>query len=41
MSVFDSWAEYVTDVLRAESQLAGSLVKHAVELGDAREALIK
>jgi hypothetical protein len=41
MSVFDDWAEYVVDILQAESKHAGSLVQHAVLLGNAREALIQ
>ena len=41
MSVFDTWAAYVSEVLQSESQLAASLVRHGGEIGDAREALIK
>jgi len=41
MSVFDDWAEYVVDILHAESKHAGSLVQHPVLLGNAREALIQ
>lgn len=39
-SLFDQWAEYIIKGLIAESSLAGLLLKHKGELGDAREALI-
>ncbi|MFC1483855.1 DUF6602 domain-containing protein [Candidatus Neomarinimicrobiota bacterium] len=41
MSVFDEWSKYIVGVLKSESDLAGSLMRHGGELGDAREALIK
>ncbi|SRR6266404_380443 len=41
MSVFDEWAKYVVNVLKAESKYAGALVQHPVLLGDAREALVQ
>jgi hypothetical protein len=39
-AIFDSWAKYITDILNQESELAGSILKHGGELGDARESLI-
>lgn len=41
MAVFDSWAQYIADILQKESELSASMVKHGGELGSAREALIK
>jgi hypothetical protein len=41
MVVFDDWAKNIVDVLKSESDLAGILLKHGGELGDAREALIR
>jgi hypothetical protein len=41
MSVFDSWTQYIAEILHKESQLSASMVKHGGELGGAREALIK
>lgn len=39
-SIFDQWSDYVVKLLEVESELAGRLLKHGGELGDAREALI-
>jgi len=39
-SIFDQWADCIVKALNAESSLAGLLLKHKGELGDAREALI-
>lgn len=41
MTIFDDWARLVTDVLQSESKLVGALLRHAGELGSAREALIR
>jgi hypothetical protein len=40
MSIFDQWSDFVVKSLEVESKLAGLLLKHGGELGDAREALI-
>lgn len=39
-SVFDTWSDYIANILNSESDLAASLVEHGGELGNAREALI-
>jgi hypothetical protein len=40
-SVFNSWANYVVEVLKTESDLAGSLTSHPTLIGDAREAIVQ
>ena len=40
ISMFDQWSDYVVKLLEVESELAGRLLRHGGELGDAREALI-
>src|SRR2546430_17710818 len=41
MALFDDWSQLVTKVLISESDLVAKLLHHAVELGNAREALIR
>jgi len=41
MSIFDEWAQYAVDILKAESSYTGGLTDHGVLIGDAREALIQ
>lgn len=41
MSVFDVWSRYISDVLSAESELAGAFLTHNGEKGSAREALVR
>lgn len=35
------WADYIINVMKAESELAGGLINHPTRVGDAREALIQ
>lgn len=39
-SIFETWAELASHVLRAESNLAGALLRHPTRVGDAREAFV-
>lgn len=39
--VFDSWANYVVEVLKTESLLAGSFTSNPTLIGDAREAIVE
>jgi len=41
MALFDDWSQLVTKVLTSESDLVSKLLHHAVELGNAREALVR
>lgn len=41
MPIFDEWADSIIKILKEESELVSKLVKHPVEVGNAREALIK
>ena len=40
-TIFERWAKMVTQVLRTESDLAGTFIQHPTRVGDAREALVK
>lgn len=40
MSILDSWANFIAQILKTESELAAALIKHAGELGSAREAMV-
>lgn len=41
MSIFDEWAQYAADILKAESAYTGGLTEHGTLIGDARETLIQ
>lgn len=41
MPVFEDWGKYLSEVIDAEFNLSGKLIKHPVGIGDARESIIK
>jgi hypothetical protein len=41
MSIFDEWAQYAVEILKAESTYAGGMTEHGTLIGDAREALVQ
>lgn len=40
-SIFDTWAQYVVAVLKAESELTANLTAHPTLIGDAREFIVE
>jgi hypothetical protein len=41
MPLFDTWAQYMSDLLRTEGRITGGLVRHSGIIGNAREALVQ